>query len=240
VCGLSGCKKQVANEEQTPEATPPPKQAAATPEAKPVAPESKPVAMATPTPVPTTPAPQFAPPGVYYLITSVSVTTSDGILGLKPGQKLQQVRPGVYRADNVEVTLRPDQVTNDLSIAGRLVTQEQQNQAAIQQRLATLAAPHSSLATPGQAGSPASGASKVVPTPTVDPKFAARDALIKQRSALQVQLSKLAASLDAVSTKEGTWAMAARKSPQAFALLQQYNALQKQIQSVDSQLDQIR
>src|SRR4051794_14469134 len=107
-CGLGGCKKKVAEEpppEETPAATPRP---AATP-------GPKPVAMATPPPPPATPAPELAPPGVFYLITAVSVETSDGILGLKPGQLLREVRPGVYRADTNDVTLRPEQVTNDLA-----------------------------------------------------------------------------------------------------------------------------
>lgn len=230
-CGLGGCKKKVAEEpppEETPAATPTPKLAAT--------PEPKAVAMATPTPPPATPAPELAPPGVYYLITAVSVETSDGILGLKPGQPLKEVRPGVYRADNNEVTLRPDQVTNDLAIARRFAAQDQRNQAAIQQHLATM------NSAPSTSGSASSGNRPPTPPPDQDGgKSQARQELMQQRTALQAQSNVLSTSLNQASGRYGyNWEIASKKSPQIFQLLQQYNAVQRQIVGVDAQISQMR
>lgn len=231
--GLSGCKKKEVVEEQSPEATPP----AATPTVAtppPATPEPKPVVVATPPP--STPAPELAPPGVFYLITSVSVETSDGILGLKPGQLLREVRTGVYRADNNEVTLRPDQVTNDMAVARRLAAQDQRNQEVIQQRLTTHSGQGTSAGTPGASGAPKA------PAPTPNKKAeqdAARQELFRQRQALNDQATRLGASLNEVSSHYGSWQIAAKKSAQAFQLLQQYNALQRQIGDVDAQINQL-
>ncbi|MEP6671753.1 MAG: hypothetical protein ABJF10_21515 [Chthoniobacter sp.] len=227
--GFSGCKKQVAKEE-VPEEVP-----AATPAPKLATPEPKPVAVATPTPPPATPAPELAPPGVFYLVTKVSVETSDGILGLKPGQPLREVRPGVYKADNNEVTLRPDQVTNDMAVARRLVVQDQKTQAAIQQRLA---APGGQVPPAASATPPSSSAR---PAPVESAAEIARKELLRQREALQQASNRLAISLnEATSRFGGNWQIGAKKSPQAFQLLQQFNGLQKQIGDVDGQLSQLR
>lgn len=223
VCGLGGCKKKVA-EEPSPEEAP-----AATPTPKPVAtPEPKPVTLATPMPQPT---PELAPPGVFYLIAAVSVETSDGILGLKPGQPLKEVSPGVYLAGTNQVKLSADQVTNDLAVARRFAAQDQRNQAAIQQHLATMS--HSS-------GAPSPGSAPATPTPRPsDVKNQARQVLMQQRNALQAQATALATSLTQASGKWGAnWDVASKKSPQVFQLLQQYNALQKQIAAVDAQISQ--
>lgn len=230
--GLGGCKKKVA--EETPEEGPanPAPTAAATPE------PTKPVAVATPTPPPATPAPELAPPGVFYLITAVSVETSDGILGLKPGQLLKEVRPGVYRADNNEVTLRPDQVTNDMAIARRFATQDQRNQAAIQQRLATTG---SAPSAPSASGTPSTAShSSAPPPPQEDPKVKARQELMQQRMAVQQQSNAVAASLNQASVRYGNWEVAAKKSPQAYQLLQQFNALRRQGENLDAQISQMR
>jgi len=227
--GLNGCKKKdVAEEtpaEEAPAATPAPK---ATPES------TKPVAVATPTPPPATPAPELAPPGVFYLITAVSVETSDGILGLKPGQLLKEVRPGVYRADTNEVTLRPDQVTNDMAVARRFAAQDQLNQAAIQQRLApTSSAPSAtSASTANRPSAP--------PPAQEDGKAKARQELVQQRIAVLQQSNTVAVSLNQVSVRYGNWELAAKKSPQAYQLLQQYNALRRQAADIDAQIAQIQ
>jgi len=227
--GFSGCKKKEIVEEP-PEQTP-----SATPTSKPATPEPKPVAVTTPTPRAATPAPELAPPGVFYLVTAVSVETSDGILGLKPGQLLREVRPGVYRADNNELTLRPEQVTNDLAIARRFAVQDQKTQAAIRQQLAA----------PGGASKPAVASAQSRPSapptpPPDDAATAARKELLRQRDALQLQANQVAVSLNQASSKYGPWAVAAKKSPQAFQLLQQFNAIQGQINELNGQISQIR
>lgn len=232
-CSLGGCKKKVAEEEAPSDEAP---VVAATPKPKPAAtPESKQEAVATLQPALATPAPELAPPGVFYLITSVSVETSDGILGLKPGQPLREVKPGVYLAGSNQVTLRPDQVTNDLGVARRLAVQDQRNQAAIQQHLATLAsAPAASTGT-SSASQPATP-----PAPSGDKNFQARQELLQQRAALLAQAGTLSTSLNQASSRYGTWEAGARKSPQIFQLLQQYNALQRQVAGVDAQITQLR
>jgi hypothetical protein len=228
--GLNGCKKKDVAEETPEEAPATPAPTAATPE------PTKPVAVATPPPA--TPAPELAPPGVFYLITAVSVETSDGILGLKPGQLLKEVRPGVYRADTNEVTLRPDQVTNDMAVARRFAAQDQRNQAAIQQRLAASApAPSASSAT----GTPSTESrSSAPPAAQEDPKVKARQELMQQRMAIQQQENALAVTLNQASLRYGNWDAAAKKSPQAYQLLQQFNALRRQGENLDAQISQMR
>jgi hypothetical protein len=228
--GFGGCKKKEVTEE-APEEQP----AAATPAPKSATPAPQPVVVATPPPAPAaTPAPELAPPGVFYLVTSVSVETSDGILGLKPGQLLREVRPGVYRADNNEVTLRPDQVTNDLVIARSVARQDQLNQAAIQQRSAALAAVQPTASAPSSNGLPPAP-SQPLP-PQQNPKVAARMELIHQKEMLMAEANRLSVSLGAFTAKYGTWDAAAKKSPQAFQLLQQLNALQKRQADLDAQI----
>ena len=227
IVGFSGCKKKEVAEE-APEEAP-----AATPTPKP-APAPK-IAEATPPPKAAAPAPtpQFAPPGVYFLITAVSVETSDGILGLKPGQMLKEVKPGVYKADNNEVTLRPDQVTNDLTIARRVAAVDQQTQAAIQQRLAASASAPSHSATSNPSG-PAPAAANA---PSAEPSV--RQELIKRRDALVTEASQVGASLNQSSGRYGgNWELASKRSPQVFGLLQQYNGLQRQITDLNNQISQ--
>ena len=143
VIGLAGCKKNEVTDQpaEAPSvATPAPSAPAPAPTVS--APPVSAPAPATPAPVvQATPAPQLAPPGVFYLVKAVSIETSDGILGLKPGQLLREIRPGVYRADTNEVTLRPEQVTNDMGLARRLMTQDQAVQTALRQQLAAPAPP---------------------------------------------------------------------------------------------------
>jgi hypothetical protein len=224
---FGGCKKKDVATETAPEEPAP----AASPPSAPATPVPKPVAAATPPPALATPAPELAPPGVFFLVTAVSVETTDGIVGLKPGQLLRLVRPGVYRADNNELTLRPDQVTNDLAIARRLANQDQRTQAAIQQRLAaqpTAAVARGTNSQPPPAVQPSA--------PQEDPKVAARNELFRQKQVLSAEANRVAASLSAMSVKYGSWDGAAKKSPQAFQLLQQFNALQKQQADLDAQM----
>ena len=82
--------------------------------------------------------PELAPPGIFYLLTATSVTTRDGVLGFPPGTRLKLARPGVYLtlSPAVEVSLRADQVTNDMTAARRVMTSDQKAQATIQNRVA--------------------------------------------------------------------------------------------------------
>lgn len=220
VVSFAGCKKAEVSD-QAPEAP----SVAATP-VPPPPPPVAPIAEATP-------APELAPPGVFYLIAAVSIETTDGILGLKPGQPLRQIRPGVYQAGTNEVSLRPDQVTNDMALARRLMTQDQRVQAALRQRLAAQAPPAPATAPGAVSPPPAPGAL------ALDEKTAARNELIRQRQVLNVESQQVAVSLNAFS-RYGPWDVAARKSPQAFQLLQQFNNLRKQQMDIDAKLAQFQ
>lgn len=113
---MAGCQKKTAEEgESTPAAEEP---------RSPVAQSATP-ALAAPvqTTIPATPAAppeplRLAPPGTFFLLAKVSVETSDGILGVPPGTEVHEVSPGIYEdAQKNRLTLRSDQVTNDLRLA---------------------------------------------------------------------------------------------------------------------------
>lgn len=126
VGALTSCQKptpQAADEaEPVPVATP---IVAAT-----IAP-STPIAVATPTPSPD----PLAPPGIFFLVKKASITTDDGIIGLKPGQGVRQVGPGTYEINGRTVELRADQVTNNLRIARQFAAADAASQAALQKAL---------------------------------------------------------------------------------------------------------
>lgn len=126
---LTSCKPRVA--ETPPEPEPPPITPA--PAATPL--PSTPVAVA-PTPVPD----PLAPPGMFYLLQNASITTDDGIIGLKPGTLLRQTAPGTYAVEGHEVKLPDHQVTNNLRIAGQYASAAASAQAAIRQTLQQRAA----------------------------------------------------------------------------------------------------
>lgn len=126
---LASCTKPVA------EAPPEPEPAPATPPPVATPAPATPVAVA-PTPVPD----PLAPPGVFYLLQNASITTDDGIIGLKPGTMLQQTGPGTYTVQGHELTLPDNQVTNNLRIAGQYSAAAAAAQAAIRQTLQQRAA----------------------------------------------------------------------------------------------------
>lgn len=111
-----------------------------------VAEEPPPVVPATPIPQATprlatpiaaiTPAPDpLAPPGVFYLLRKASITTEEGIVGLKPGQSLRQTGPGTYEVGGRSIQLPDDQVTNNLRIAGQFATAYASAQAVLRQNV---------------------------------------------------------------------------------------------------------
>ncbi len=126
---ISGCGKH-AVEEPADEAEPPPAVALV---ATPTPPPATPVAVATPVPDP------LAPPGVFFLLQKASITTDDGIVGLKPGQVVRQVGPGTYEAEGHQLTLASHQVTNNLRIARQLASADAASQAALRQASAAAA-----------------------------------------------------------------------------------------------------
>jgi hypothetical protein len=111
---------QVATPEPTPSATPKPEVAA-------------PAIVATPTPAPVTR--RLAAEGVYFLLEAISITTSDGIAGLKPGTRVTLVSEAgdTLRLTDGELQFdaRRDQLTNDLDVAAQLGRNHSVQQAAV-------------------------------------------------------------------------------------------------------------
>jgi hypothetical protein len=123
---LLGCNKpasQTAGENPVSESEPQPSSAVA-------------VAATTPVPDP------LAPAGVYFLVAPASVTTEDGIIGLKPGTRLESKSPGEYSdAAGHVLHLRPEQVTNNLRIATIAAQADANAQASLRQAIASSSEP---------------------------------------------------------------------------------------------------
>ncbi len=83
----------------------------------------------------TTPAPDpLAPEGTYFLITKVSMETSDGIVGYPAGTQVHQTADGRYQApDGQFLTLSPTQFTNNLRVAGQAAGADAATRAALLQ-----------------------------------------------------------------------------------------------------------
>lgn len=127
---LAGCQKKTAEEgESAPPAEEPRKpvvQSAPDAPALPTPARVPAVAAATPEP------PQLAPPGTFFLLAKVSVESSEGIVGILPGTELHAVSPGIYEdGQKNRLTLRDDQVTNDLRRARQARGTDASSQAAI-------------------------------------------------------------------------------------------------------------
>lgn len=105
--------------------------------AAPAAPEPK-TAAAAATPLPA-PAPQLAPPGVFYLIETARVETDSGITGLPPGTGVKLLHDDVYQTPAGEAHLRPEQVTNDMTLARQVMTADRNLQAALKASMASQA-----------------------------------------------------------------------------------------------------
>lgn len=148
---IAGCRKPIVE-------TPPPEPIAESPIATP--PPSTP-APATPQPrvAEATPAPSYlAPAGVFFLVAPVSVETASGITGLRPGTRLQQTASNEYTsAEGQKLTLRPDQVTNDLRIAQQVAGAD----VAAQQALRQFHAPRPAPAAPASATPPPAPAAAI-------------------------------------------------------------------------------
>jgi hypothetical protein len=149
VCLLSGCSKTPQQETSSiAEATPAPAASApATPQpsgaAAPAAPAVEPASASAPTAI-ATPAPELAPAGVLYLVEAVRIETDSGITSLTPGTGVKLLHDDVYLTPAGEAHLRPDQMTNNMTLARQILTADRQAQAAIK---ATGAAQAESVAT---------------------------------------------------------------------------------------------
>ncbi len=99
------------------------------------APQATPAPVETPKVVAATPVPdEFAPEGTFYLITKVSVETSDGITGFPPGTKVQKNADGKFETSNGQVlSLTPNQYTNNMRIARGVAGADAAQRAALAQ-----------------------------------------------------------------------------------------------------------
>ena len=95
---------------------------------------AEPVAVAAATPVPA-PERRLAPDGTYFLIRRISVTTSDGVVGIAPGTKLTRVAsngPMMTVKDGAQQFDVPSaDLTNDLDQAYLVAAQNQSERAII-------------------------------------------------------------------------------------------------------------
>ena len=87
---------------------------------------------------PSTPAPfldsRFAPPGTYFLLERVSITTDSGVSGDPPGTRVTLVKAGpptIVTDGQNQFEVAPYQVTNDLDVATRVFYADRTVQATI-------------------------------------------------------------------------------------------------------------
>jgi hypothetical protein len=86
-------------------------------------------------PPPATPEPpQFAPPGVFYLVSTVSIQTNDGILGFKPGTQVVKQSDGSFIGNGHKLQLNATQMTNDLRVARQVIAADENAQNLLRQR----------------------------------------------------------------------------------------------------------
>ena len=172
IWSIAGCQKKTAEQEDSA----PPAEETRKPvvQSEPAAPAS--LAAAAPAKIPTIAAatpepPQLAPPGTFFLLAKVSIETADGIAGVVPGTQLHKVSPGLYEdLQKNRLTLRDDQVTNDLRLARQARGADASTQTAIAQAaLARQQAEHArQLQKPAQAAAtapPPSAPPAATPTP---------------------------------------------------------------------------
>jgi len=141
---LAGCSKFKKTAENTEETAPEPT------EPKTVATTPAPAPVAAPTP-----APRLAAPGTFFLLRKKSVTTSDGVIGFKPGTLVTQKEDGSYVAEGHPLEVTPADLTNNLDIAVQVAGQDAQRQATIRQTMAAQAATPVPTATPASRSAPA-------------------------------------------------------------------------------------
>ena len=228
VVAFSACQKKAsepsASEAEQPAATPPPVAATATPAPAPApAPESAPAAPATPAP------PRLAPPGVYFLVTAVTVATDAGVTGLPPGTRVVRQPDGRFLANGQQIALRPEQITNDLNVAEKVASTDRAAQASIRQTLA----PSRPAATPAAAATP-KRKGRFDPDPAEEARNAQYAALEKRLNAKEVELGRLRDELGKLSNQDP------KRSPAAYRLHNQINALEAEARQIRDEHARVR
>jgi hypothetical protein len=170
---IAGCSKtNTTTENDTPSASP---DAAPAQPASPATPAAAPVASTAPTaPASGVPTPrELAPPGVFYLVETARIETTDGISGLPPGTGVKLLHDDVYLTPAGEARLRPDQITNDMALARAARNADRAAQAAAQARIAAdgavITARERADATGPGTAQPQAAADAPATTPTATP-----------------------------------------------------------------------
>jgi len=235
---------------RTAEAAPPPPPTNIPPPTPTPAPPPTP-APEPPAAPPATPEPNyFAPEGVYFLLTKITIETPDGLIGYPAGTKV--VRTGdKYRApDGKNIAVEPDQITNDLRIAERVAGLDTAIQASIRSVTSTQAAiAAATAATPPVAPSPGGrtytytttttgpdGTQTVRQTTTTHTVTSYPDAIAKQLQELDRQrvladneLSRIHTAWIQLSNRDP------RTSPAAEQLTRQRNAVEERLRIIREQ-----
>lgn len=113
---LAGCQKRVVNNDGD---------------------DAAPLAVAA-TPVPT---PDYAPPGVFFLLTPVRKETRDGVIRLLPGTEVKLLRNGKYQTPEGEMALDPRNLTNDRTASRAAQAADRRGQTAALPRSVAATAP---------------------------------------------------------------------------------------------------
>lgn len=75
-----------------------------------------------------------APEGVFYLVSKVTISTENGVTGVPPGTRLQEVGPGQYiDLEGRTLKLEPKQVTKSVRIARQVGSTDRSMQSSLQQ-----------------------------------------------------------------------------------------------------------
>ena len=136
-------------------------------------PSSEAIAAAAPTPAPK----RLAPDGTFFLLAKKSMETDAGIVGLSPGTRVTRRADGKFLADGSVLELKPNEMTNDLDLAGRAAGADAQAQAAIRQTLAA-------RATAANTGNDVPSSRTTAPAPAVSSGNAAPPSTNPPRSSL--------------------------------------------------------
>jgi hypothetical protein len=102
---------------------------------------------------PATPEPHLvASGGAFFLVKKATLETSSGVFNYRPGTKVHKVGSGYLTSDGRKLTLRADQVTNNLQkaqeAAGNDAAAQAQIQAAVKTARALQPVPPKAAATP--------------------------------------------------------------------------------------------
>jgi hypothetical protein len=189
---------------------------------------------ATPPPVAAvTPRPKrLAPPGTFYLVQALSVTTDTGVTDLPPGTEVQHIgdAPGlivVQCRDGTKFSAYPAQITNDLDVANAAVLTYS---AAIRNLTRAPVPQAQAYQPPPQPQAPVRG--RPLANSTVDPQRAAQIAQIQDQIAThRAAIQNLELQIGEAPPHDRV-IVGRRLQPEMDQHQDQIDALQKQLQAL--------